>query len=599
MVRIDRRGRAVVWMFALALFVASGAGVVVGFAGPASAHATLESSSPTDQQRFAAGSPPQQVSIEFSEAVSSDGGGNSGLRVLDSKGDRVDNGDGSQPSSSSLRITLKPDLPDGSYVANYQVISADGHPVQGGIIFVVGTGDARDVSAVTSKVAPVYDVLGKLGQFLVYVGTFAAAGLAFFLAVLVVAPTGGATAAISAARARCASIARWACAVAAIGVVVVLVAQCAQVAGTGFGAIFDGATLGAVLRQGLVWADAALLVGLAACVVSLHVRTQAARQAFAVGGGLTATASFALWGHAKEMTLTWVAIPSDVAHGVAGAVWFGGLIGLASVLRARLRDDHSDVSSLQSTVAVVQRFSAAAAFSILAVTVAGIGLAVATVGSFGQLLSTAYGVTLLVKLAVVGIIFFIAAYNRFFLLPWLMASGTDDVDPAAVENQAVESEAVESEVVAGWRTLLRTVIGEGLGIVAVLGVTAVLVVTPPAIDVSPAPEPGGPFQATQPFRAGKVSLTITPNEVGANSFHVDLSGADGRPADLAKKMTLELRLPEKDIGPLTREMNKAAKGHFILEDINDLSITGTWQVTLVARVTDFDEQRVDFQDPVR
>ena len=45
-------------------------------------------------------------------------------------------------------------------------------------------------------------------------------------------------------------------------------------------------------------------------------------------------------------------------------------------------------------------------------------------------------------------------------------------------------------------------------------------------------------------------------------------------------------------------MIKAGIGHFILEGINDLSITGTWEITLNVRVSDFDQERVTFTDPI-
>jgi copper transport protein len=129
----------------------------------------------------------------------------------------------------------------------------------------------------------------------------------------------------------------------------------------------------------------------------------------------------------------------------------------------------------------------------------------------------------------------------------------------------------------------------------------VLVVTAVLVNVVPGrtgATPSGPFSESRPFRDGKVSLTITPNQPGLNSFHVDFLGVDGRPADLAQKVTVELRLPAKDIGPLEREMVKAGTGHFILEGVSDLSIPGTWEITLNVRVSDFDQERVTFTDTI-
>jgi hypothetical protein len=57
-------------------------------------------------------------------------------------------------------------------------------------------------------------------------------------------------------------------------------------------------------------------------------------------------------------------------------------------------------------------------------------------------------------------------------------------------------------------------------------------------------------------------------------------------------------MPEKDLGPFEREMVKGGVGHFILEGISDLAIAGTWEITLNVRVSDFDQDRVTFTDPI-
>ena len=45
-------------------------------------------------------------------------------------------------------------------------------------------------------------------------------------------------------------------------------------------------------------------------------------------------------------------------------------------------------------------------------------------------------------------------------------------------------------------------------------------------------------------------------------------------------------------------MIKAGTGHFILEGVDDMSITGTWEITLNVRVSDFDQERVTFTDTI-
>jgi copper transport protein len=243
--------------------------------------------------------------------------------------------------------------------------------------------------------------------------------------------------------------------------------------------------------------------------------------------------------------------------------------------------------SLEATVGIVQRFSTAAAISVVLLIVAGVALGSSEVGSFAALTGTDYGRILLVKVGVVAIIGFVAAYNRYLLLPWLF--GPHDTDPSDEVADPVAEER------ARWQSLLSTVRIEAIGIVIVLAITAVLTNTTPG---STTVVPSGPFQQNQAFGSGTVSLTITPNAPGANSLHLDFLGPDGRPADLAQKVTVESTLPSKDLGPITREMVKAGTGHFLLENVSDLSIGGDWTVTLIVRVSDFDQKRVPFQDTV-
>ncbi len=608
---------------------------VFGLAMPAaSAHAVVLSSSPGDGDRVP--SAPSTVSIQFSEAISADLGG---LKVLDAKGERVDADDQSQPDPTRLAVGLRPDLPPGTYVANYKVISADGHPVSGAIVFGVGNGVISDVSGIKETNDPALDTASKITQFVTYLGGLLAAGLVFFLAFIHDrAPDGRPLA----------RVVRIATIVGALGVVGTIMVQAAQATGSSLTAAFNPSTLGPVLRQGLGWESALLLVGLAMCHIAVDTKNKTVGQSLAFYGGLIVASSFVWWGHATESAHPWLSIPADVAHVIAAAVWFGGLVGLVGTLRARthaatergehrpaleaavvsrvavsvgaddlatrpadLPPDVADTSpgSFPATVQIVSRFSTVAAISVIALMIAGSALGYAEVGSISALTSTTYGLLLLAKVAVVAVILFIAGYNRYFLLPWLVDTDTEDIDtdsdidaagPARPDNEsgdeaADDERADDDSEEAGWRTLLRTVRIEAYAIVVVLALTAVLVNTTPANTVAPEIQV---FQESQPFRTGKVALTITPNRPGTNSFHVDLLGPDGRPADLAQKLTLELTLPAKDVGPITRDMVKAGTGHFLLENINDLSIAGTWDVTLVARVSDFDQQRVTFKDNI-
>lgn len=678
---------ATVVLFVLGWFV-----VTTLTAPAASAHAVVTASTPGDKEKLPKA--PGEVTIQFSEGITSELGG---LKVLSSSGDQVDNSDSSQPTPTSMRVSLRSDLADGTYIANYKVVSADGHPISGAIVFGVGNASIGDVSGLAASNDTGLDVLSRVGQFVMYLGALMAAGLAFFIAFI----HDGAP-----DRRQLGRVTRAATVVATIGIVAVLLAQAGLATGKGLGAAFDLTTLRSILRQGLGWQSATMLIGLAMCHVSVDIKRTVVSQSLAFYGGVAVTASFVLWGHATEAAQPWLSIPADIVHVTMAALWFGGLTGLILVLRGRTRaaavigdprpqlapvttssststsiassgviasgptagmdptgstsvavldrptatieeggdgpdlpeatpsSPHTDPplpepGSFASTVLVVNRFSTAAGISVTALIIAGVALGYTEVGSISSLTSTTYGQVLLVKTAAVSIILFLATYNRYLLLPWLLPADGADADVEAPidgeaalavatwptrddeaepegdgpeastapagedkENQA-EREAVAER--AGWRTLLTTIKLEALIIVVVLGLTAVLVNTTPArTTVAPA----GPLEQTQPFQDGSVSLIVTPNSPGANNFHVDFIAANGTLADPAQKVTLELRLPAKDIGPFTREMIKGGKGHFLLEGVTDMSIAGDWEITLIVRTSDFNQERVTFQDTV-
>lgn len=679
--RRTRRGFLVLLLALLGAALATVAGSVA-----AGAHAVVVSSSPSADERLSA--PPTEVSIVFSETITSDLGG---LTVLDSSGERVDNDDSSQPTPQTLRASVRPDLGDGTYIANYKIVSGDGHPISGAVVFGVGNAQLGDLSDLAAANDPATERLAELARLLTYTAALLAAGLAFF----VVFVHDGAR-----DRRRMANVVQVATVVAGLGALLTIAAQGALATGDGFGAATDVEVAQGVLREGLGWASAVLLIGLALCHVAVTTRPSALAQALTFYGGLAVTTSFVFWGHALEAPNPWLAIAANAVHVAVAALWFGGLVGLTMALRARSRaardaglpeptllgrapggsggpptdrarrdatdpgpgqaqgasgttrtatalldrpddstsgsdldgpadeTDRSDGTrgpvgrdgqggspraegserpkrpqpgSLAATVAMVRRFSTIAAVALAVLAVTGATLGWGELGSFGALTATEYGLTLLVKLAIVAVIVFLAAYNRFLLLPWLLADNTaetsdDDFDAKAPEKrEAPSATQVDEGLEAGWRTLRRTVAAEALAIVAVLAVTAVLVnVVPGRAAVIPT----GPFNESQPFRDGTVALTVTPNQTGINSFHVDFLGTDGRPADLAQKVTLELSLPDKDIGPLQREMVKAGTGHFILEGISDVSIAGTWDLGLTIRVSDFDQERVTFTDTI-
>jgi putative copper export protein/mono/diheme cytochrome c family protein len=129
-------------------------------------------------------------------------------------------------------------------------------------------------------------------------------------------------------------------------------------------------------------------------------------------------AAIAWQGHAGA-DLGWDAVfhlAADTAHLVAAGLWLGALLPLALLLResadARLRYE------------AARRFSGLGVACVSVLLVSGVVNAWYLVGSVPALFGTAYGQTLLFKLAVVAALLWLAAINRWRLVPRL-ASGND------------------------------------------------------------------------------------------------------------------------------------------------------------------------------
>src|SRR5882757_6440335 len=147
-------------------------------ASAAWAHATLVSSEPADGSVLTL--PPEMVQLHFNEGVAP-----AVIGVIDAAGKARDVA--TRAVGQSVLIVLPDDLPQGTQIVSYRVVSQDGHPVAGSLVFSVGavTGSAPPVKA--SPLA----VLIWLARIGVYLGLFVGVGGAFFAAWIGQGPSGG------------------------------------------------------------------------------------------------------------------------------------------------------------------------------------------------------------------------------------------------------------------------------------------------------------------------------------------------------------------------------------------------------------------------
>lgn len=109
------------------------------FATGASAHASLVATDPSDGSVVAEA--PKMVQLRFNESVAP-----AVVNLIDATGrKRADIA--VKAVDQSILVTLPEHLPRGTQVVSYRVISQDGHPVGGSLIFSIGSATGTPVEA--------------------------------------------------------------------------------------------------------------------------------------------------------------------------------------------------------------------------------------------------------------------------------------------------------------------------------------------------------------------------------------------------------------------------------------------------------------------
>ena len=551
-------------MFRIARQLVAALAILVGVLAlgttAASAHATLESSSPADGQSVLTS--PSEIRITFSEAVTTISGG---LSVLDADGKTIDTGNSEIVDGRTLVAPISESLSDGTYVATYRVLSADGHPVSGSLLFGVGEG-ALDRSALPSSNGDrLWEIIGGISRFIIYLAALVAAGVAFFLAFIHDRAED---------RWRIVPFVRIGSILALFSAIGIVMSQAALLTGKGAGAVTDSTVFRDVLNQNLGWSLALLMIGLAAVHLSTDIAKKVVSQSLALSGGLAVTVSFAVWGHATELSPTAISLAANAIHATAAALWLGGLVGLVMVLSLRAPE------TVRSTAGIIGRFSLVAFWSVIALTIAGLTLTITgSDASLNSILTTTWGQLILAKIGLTLIVVLIAAWNRRKLVPSLITP-TEDT----------------SELAVRWATLLRTIRAEAVLLVAVIALTAIVVNVPPARTAVVATTDR--VDTTQRVDTGTVQLSVDPAIVGPNTVAVRYADETGQPVNVANSMSIEFSQPSAGLEPITRQVPASEPGVFVIQG-NELSIPGTWTITIAVRTGDFTEQRTSFEVSVR
>ncbi|MFD8746095.1 copper resistance CopC/CopD family protein [Streptomyces sp. NPDC059616] len=630
----------------LAALVGMVFGLLLGGAGPASAHAALTGSDPQDGAVVATA--PKEVTLTFSEQVAL---GDDSIRILDPDGKRADTGaaprDLQSGSTVKYGVSLHAGLPDGTYTVAWQAVSADSHPVSGAFTFSVGAPSKTTVALPTDQaggglVGTLYDI----ARYAAYAGFILLAGGSAF--VLACWQRGAGARPLQRLVVR--------------GWMTLTVATLAMLLlrnpYTGSGKLadaFDLDGLKAVLdtKPGAALVSRLLLLGASALFIAVLFGAYAKREderekkdltfGLAIGGTVIAAGIAGTWAlaeHASTGIQPGIAMPVDVLHLLAVAAWLGGL---TTLLVALYRTPDMDATA-------VRRFSGIAFGSVVVLAATGIYQSWRQVGTWSALTGTGYGQLLLVKVGLVAVLIGIAWFSRRWTARLVTGggdastetqdgetapagtaaagasttetsgsaevpdiSGVTAEDPARAAQLARQQAAVATAEKKRIRDadpdrsgLRRSVLAEVGVAVALLAVTTVLTSTEPArteeeaaraSSAASAPATAGPVEMKLPFDTGgengkgTVRMEITPARTGANELHLWVDGSDGKPMDVPE-VKVAFTLESKDIGPLPVVPARLTEGHWTADGVQ-IPMAGNWKVAVTVRTSDIDQTTID------
>ncbi|MEV7924861.1 FixH family protein [Kitasatospora sp. NPDC088779] len=547
-------------------------------AGPAAAHATLESTDP--HQNSVVATAPQAVTLTFSESVSLS---SDSVRVLDPAGKAVDTGNPGHADgkADTARVGLNSGLANGTYTVAWRAVSEDSHPIGGAFTFSIGAPSDTSVSATALQGAKADGLVSALygtGRTVAYAAFALLAGVAAF--VLICWPEG-------AARRRMQRLLMTGWAALLASTVAVLMLRGPYERGSGIGKALDLSLVRATLDERIGTALAARLLLLAASGVFLSLLVgqlgQPARPAVRPGGagstGSTGSAGGASDEEAEEAELreleqraaerpqrearlglgvaglvlsialaatwvgadhasvgiqVWLSLPLGMLHLIAMALWLGGLAALLVALREGVGAQ------------VVDRFSKVAFGSVAVLAATGVYQSWRGLGSWGALTGTEYGRLLLVKTGCVAVMLGAAWFSRTWLARLRAAPAeVAEVEPAAVpepvgvaaahsedplrqaqlarQQAARESAGRERGLTPTRAGLRRSVLVEALVAVAVLVVTTMLTNSPPG-RVASEVKAGAAAPAAGPAAGGAPAPQTEPGRTVELKLPYDTKG---------------------------------------------------------------------------
>jgi copper transport protein len=516
--------------------------VVAASASPARAHAALVRAAPVDGAVLPTA--PPVLTLTFNEPVSP-----LLIRLIGPDGEPI-----ATPAvaaeNATVTVTAPPTLKRGTHVLSWRVISADGHPVGGALMFSIGAPSGPTAAAAENLADRGVRAALWTAKLVIYLGLFVGVGGAFFRAWIAEGAARAAT--------------PWIAAVLAAGLIVAPVSLALQ----GLDALdlpFSGLGRRVVWQAGLktsygltvVVAAFALFAGLFA----LAATSARASRGLALAGVIGAGLALALSGHAGTVEPRLVSRTAVLVHALCVAFWIGSLLPLYLAVRPTTAPGPPPIGT------ALERFSRAIVPVIALLLASGLWLAVVQLGRIDALWTTDYGRVLAGKLACVALLLGLGALNRYRLVPRFERAGAAAARPLAA--------SIAAEIILA---------------LAILALVALWRFTPPPRTLaSDAP-------IALHLHGDKAMAEIEIERKAGEPARANVLVLDGefRPFTV-KEVTLMLANPAAGIEPMRVNAVPAGDSRWRIEDLR-IPIAGRWTLRVDILVSDFD--KVTLEDAV-
>jgi len=494
------------------------------------AHAQLLSSDPIENAVLA--EPLTQVQLHFNEpvtplAIGLVGADGSSLDLLDAAS-----------AGAIVSVALPSGLVDGTRVLSWRVVSTDGHPIAGALVFSIGSVSGAAPVPVASD-----DAVGVVlwaGKALLFVALFFGVGGAVFSAVETL-PVASRRASLTL------SLVGVLAALATLGL------QGLDGLGLPLGSALDGRVWAAALSTSYGNTALVLMVSFALAAVALCLRAGRRQQVLALLAGGLGALSLALSGHASAAAPEWLTRSAVFLHIAALLFWIGALLPLLLLLR----------QASGKAGQALARFSRFVPFAIAPLVASGLVLALIQMGWPGSQWLTPYGAILATKLVLLVLLFALALWNR----------------------QALTAPALAGEAKAS-RQFRRSILLEIALVLVILGLVAGWRFTPPprALADAPLAVASEPLLVHLMDEHTMAMVLITPGQTGPVAMDIDVTDLEGMPIS-AMAVSVTLSAPTLGIEPFKREA-VAVDAVWRVEDLL-IPVPGPWELQLDIRASRF------------